>query len=53
MIKYARLYVAGTDAGSLFTTPYYDNEGASFGLSLGSGVYAGEVITEFLAELAE
>ena len=35
------LYVAGVDAGSLFTAPYYDNEGSAFGLSLGSGTLAG------------
>jgi len=28
--------------------PYYDNPGSSVGLALGSGVYAGNVVDEYL-----
>ncbi|MEO3944269.1 FAD-binding protein [Gorillibacterium sp. CAU 1737] len=31
------LYVAGVDAGSLYSNPYYDIEGAAFSLALNSG----------------
>lgn len=31
------LYVAGVDAGSLYTNPYYDLEGAAFSIALNSG----------------
>ncbi len=40
------LYAAGLDAGSLYTAPYYDNEGAAFGIALGSGTLAGEIMAE-------
>lgn len=33
------LYVAGVDQGSVYSVPYYTNEGASVGLAIGSGVY--------------
>lgn len=33
------LYVAGVDQGSVYSMPYYTNEGASVGLALGTGVY--------------
>ena len=42
------LYVAGVDQGSTYCVPYYDNPGSSVGLALGSGVYAGNVINEYL-----
>ncbi len=45
------LYAAGVDAGSLFTTPYYGNEGAAFGLSLGSGTVAGKEMSEYVKSL--
>lgn len=45
------LYAAGVDAGSLFTAPYYDNEGSAFGLSLGSGTLAGKNMVQYLSEL--
>lgn len=38
------LYVAGVDQGSVYSVPYYTNEGASVGLALGSGVYVAEEI---------
>ncbi len=47
------LYVAGVDNGSMYCTPYYDNEGAALGLALGSGVYAAQVIDEELKHLQE
>ena len=43
------LYVAGIDAGSLFTSTYYDNEGSAFGLSLGSGTLAGRNMASYVA----
>ncbi len=36
------LYVIGSDAGSLFCTPYYDIPGSFYGLSIDSGTIAGE-----------
>lgn len=42
------LYVAGIDAGSLFTVPYYDNEGSALGLSLSSGTLAGRNMVEYI-----
>lgn len=38
------LYAAGVDAGSMYTAPYYNNDGASVGLALGSGIYAAKVL---------
>lgn len=38
------LYAAGVDAGSMYTMPYYNNDGASVGLALGSGIYAAKVL---------
>ncbi|BAK45352.1 FAD-dependent oxidoreductase [Eggerthella sp. YY7918] len=38
------LYVAGVDQGSVYSMPYYTNEGASVGLALGSGVYVAKEI---------
>lgn len=42
------LYAAGLDAGSMFTSPYYDNEGSAFGLSLGSGTLAGRNMVDYI-----
>lgn len=47
------LYVAGIDAGSLFSAPYYDNEGSALGLSLGSGTLAGRNMVSYINTLAE
>lgn len=38
------LYVAGTDQGSVYSVPYYSNEGSSVGLALGSGVLVSKEI---------
>lgn len=39
------LYVAGVDQGSVYSVPYYTNEGSSVGLALGSGAYvAAEIL---------
>lgn len=43
------LYVAGVDQGSVYSVPYYTNEGSSVGLALGSGAFAADVISEFIA----
>lgn len=43
------LYVAGVDAGSMYTAPYYSNEGAALGLAMASGTWAAKEITEYLA----
>lgn len=40
----AGLYVAGVDQGSVYSMPYYTNEGASVGLALGTGVYVAKEI---------
>lgn len=45
------LYAAGVDAGSVFTTPYYDNEGAAFGTSMASGSLAGKEMAKYVKEL--
>jgi fumarate reductase flavoprotein subunit len=36
------LYVVGSDAGSLFSTPYYDIPGSFYGLAIDSGTIAGK-----------
>ena len=38
------LYVAGVDQGSVYSVPYYTNEGSSVGLALGSGAYVADEI---------
>lgn len=38
------LYVAGIDNGSLYASPYFENEGASLGTAYTSGVVAGDCI---------
>lgn len=42
------LYVGGVDNGSVYVAPYYDNEGASVGMAVGSGVLAGKEINAYL-----
>ena len=42
------LYVAGVDNGSLYCSPYYENEGASLGIAYTSGIVAGDCMVEFL-----
>lgn len=44
------LYAAGLDAGSMFTVPYYDNEGSAFGLSLASGTMVGRLMNDYVSE---
>ncbi len=38
------VYVTGVDNGSCYTAPYYDNEGATLGIALGTGVVAAKAI---------
>lgn len=38
------LYVAGVDQGSVYSVPYYTNEGSSVGLAIGSGAYVASEI---------
>ena len=45
------LYVAGVDNGSLYTNPYYDNEGASLGIAYGNGIVAAQTIISDLETL--
>ena len=42
------LYVAGVDNGSLYCSPYYENEGASLGIAYTSGIVAGDCMVEYL-----
>lgn len=42
------LYVAGVDTGSMYTAPYYDNEGSSVGLAIGSGVLVAREVEAIL-----
>lgn len=42
------LYVAGVDNGSMYSAPYYDNEGASVGLAIGSGVFVAKQVLKYL-----
>ena len=44
------LYVAGVDAGSMYTMPYYTNAGSSVGNAMGSGWFVGNQIASDLAE---
>lgn len=41
------LYIVGTDNGSLMYSPYYDIPGFAYGLSIDSGVIAGEHAASF------
>ena len=42
------LYVAGIDNGSLYASPYFENEGASLGCAYTSGIVAGDCMIEYL-----
>ena len=42
------LYVAGVDNGSLYCSPYYENEGASLGIAYTSGIVAADCMIDFL-----
>lgn len=42
------LYVAGVDNGSLYCSPYYENEGAALGTAFTSGIVAGECMARFV-----
>ncbi len=44
------LYIAGVDNGSMYNAPYYDNEGASVGLAIGSGVLVAKEIIKQLGK---
>lgn len=44
------LYVAGVDNGSLYCSPYYENEGASLGIAYTSGIVAADCMVAFLNE---
>ncbi|MGI5928529.1 FAD-dependent oxidoreductase [Pseudoflavonifractor sp.] len=43
------LYVAGVDAGSMYTAPYYSNEGAALGLAMASGTWAAKEISSYVS----
>ena len=47
----AGLYVAGVDNGSLYASPYYENEGASLGTAYTSGIVAGDYMIEYIQSL--
>lgn len=42
------LYVAGVDNGSLYTSPYYENEGAALGTAYTSGIVAGDCMLAYI-----
>lgn len=42
------LYVAGVDNGSLYASPYYENEGAALGTAYTSGIVAADCIIQDL-----
>jgi fumarate reductase flavoprotein subunit len=42
------LYVAGVENGSLYSVPYYENEGASLGIAYTSGIVAADCMLEYL-----
>ena len=44
----AGLYVAGVDNGSLYASPYYENEGASIGVAFTSGIVAAKYMAEYI-----
>lgn len=44
----AGLYVAGVDNGSLYASPYYENEGASIGTAFTSGIVAAACMAEYI-----
>lgn len=45
------LYVAGVDNGSLYCSPYYENEGATLGLAYTSGIVAAEYMVDYVKSL--
>jgi fumarate reductase flavoprotein subunit len=45
------LYVAGVDNGSLYTSPYYENEGASLGTAYTSGIVAADCMIDYVKSL--
>lgn len=44
------LYVGGVEAGSLYSSPYYDNPGSSSGLACGSGIWAAKQIIDYVGK---
>ncbi len=42
------LYVAGIDNGSLYASPYFENEGASLGCAYTSGIVAADCMLDYL-----
>lgn len=42
------LYVAGVDNGSLYCSPYYENEGAALGIAYTSGIVAADCMVKFI-----
>jgi len=44
------LYVAGVDNGSLYASPYYENEGAALGVAYTSGVVAADCMIEYIKD---
>ena len=45
------LYVAGVDNGSLYCSPYYENEGAALGTAFTSGIVAADYMIEYVKSL--
>lgn len=45
------LYVAGVDNGSLYASPYYENEGAALGTAYTSGIVAADCMIEYIQTL--
>ncbi len=43
------LYVAGVDNGSLYCSPYYENEGAALGTAYTSGIVAADCMLQYMA----
>ncbi|MDO5521811.1 MAG: FAD-dependent oxidoreductase [bacterium] len=47
------LYAAGLDAGSMYSSPYYDNEGSALGLAFASGTLAGLNMTDYVNSVSK
>lgn len=45
------LYVAGVDNGSLYASPYYENEGAALGTAYTSGIVAADCMIDYIQSL--
>ena len=45
------LYVAGVDNGSLYASPYYENEGACLGVAYTSGIVAADCMIDYIQSL--